>query len=492
MILFFGVLIFGALIGITDDEAYYWSNAQRPAMGYAYHPPAIAWLIGLSQAVFGKLLGIHSTLMIRIPGAVCLAITVALAMLWMERTGLARERVERGSWTLLAFAGLFGLSWMMVPDMPLLLGFTLGFLATWQICFSPQEGFRYYVALAAGLCLMFLSKYSAVLAFASSAVSILFWAPRGRWMKSCGALVAAAVLALIPIISWNATHEWGSILYQIRDRHGDAQVSWIRYGRFWLVEFLLAGPVLVACLPVFAARAMGFKSIEPAETKVYRFLMVWVIPGALIFLTQPLMADFKPHWAFIIWWPLLMTFARQPKGEAHLLVAHRWYSFIVIPLVLASCLLPIGNWIGPFFHHPFDPRLDVTNDLYGWNELQEFISTRLPFEDQGLPVIASRYQTAGHAKFALNPATLVTLLPRDVKSHDEWPTLGVSDGEGPDWPKITTPVLYVSDNRYDEPPRYPQTHCEKLPRFEKMRGGIVAKWIDLWKCVPDGSLSSPK
>ena len=46
-------LIQGACVGMTDDEAYYWVLSQKPALGYAFHPPMVAWLIALTRFVLG-------------------------------------------------------------------------------------------------------------------------------------------------------------------------------------------------------------------------------------------------------------------------------------------------------------------------------------------------------------------------------------------------------------------------------------------------------
>ena len=77
-----------------------------------------------------------------------------------------------------------------------------------------------------------------------------------------------------------------------------------------------------------------------------------------------------------------------------------------------------------------------------------------------------------------------TLLPRDLKALDEWPDLGVSDGQGPAWPRLLKPVIYVADNRYDAPPEYPGASCTLARTFEKRRWGFPAKTIFLWKCAP--------
>src|SRR3712207_6666951 len=55
-------LLHGATLGLTDDEAYYWVLAQKPAWGYAYHPPFVAWSIAASEALFKVVLGLLETL----------------------------------------------------------------------------------------------------------------------------------------------------------------------------------------------------------------------------------------------------------------------------------------------------------------------------------------------------------------------------------------------------------------------------------------------
>ena len=32
-------------LGLSDDEAYHWVLAHRPAFGYAFHPPGMAWMV---------------------------------------------------------------------------------------------------------------------------------------------------------------------------------------------------------------------------------------------------------------------------------------------------------------------------------------------------------------------------------------------------------------------------------------------------------------
>jgi len=45
-----------ALCGILEllpEEAYYWTYAKHPALGYFDHPPMVAWIVAAGTALFG-------------------------------------------------------------------------------------------------------------------------------------------------------------------------------------------------------------------------------------------------------------------------------------------------------------------------------------------------------------------------------------------------------------------------------------------------------
>lgn len=481
LLVFAVILLHGATIGLTDDEAYYWVLAQKPALGYAYHPPAVALSIALAQRLLGWLFGHHSAGLVRLPAAAYAAGLLALGMRWIRAAGGGERAWSRGGLAMVAFAGMFGLAWMMVPDLPMFFGWTLAFVATWELCFA-EKARGALLMLAFGTALAILSKYSGVLGGASALAALWIWAPRERRVRGTAALVAGGLFAAIPILWWNAHHGWASILYQIRERHGDAQLSGVRYLRFWLIELVIMGPPLF----VFGAGLVR-RFLRRQASRAELFVLVWVLPGALVFCSQPLWAEFKPHWALIVWWPLAMAMGLAwARGESGRLArAQVAYGLSLSALVLLCCHLPVGNWaLATLKGEGADPRLDVTNDLYGWSELRQFVESQGGNAGLRMPVVGSRYQTASQAAFAMGEAGRVTMLPRDLKSMDEWPEISVSEGQGPAWPKLLTPVLYVGDNRYDSGPEFPGARCSKLWTLVKKRGGYPAKTIYFWKCEP--------
>jgi 4-amino-4-deoxy-L-arabinose transferase-like glycosyltransferase len=484
--LFLGLFIHGALLGLTDDEAYYWALAQHLDWAYAYHPPMVAWLIALSQHLFGWLLGTHSSAIVRLPSAALAAGVLALALRWLALAGVPREKLTGAGLLLVSLAGIFALSWMMVPDLPLLLGWMLMFVGAWGVLNADSKPrARDLASLGFGAALALLSKYSAVLAAGSAGLSLLFWARSSRaryW--GCAVVIAGACAASVPIVIWNSHHEWASILYQIRDRHEGGSLSFTRYLRFWLIELFAAGPMLLLFAAVSGPRAWreGRQGLS-----VFSYCWLWAFPAVLVFCSQPLWADFKPHWALIGWWPLMLALAwAYGQGEwKRVARAQRAYGLTLGAFVIFACHVPVGNWALAALRGPgFDPKLDVTNDLVGWDRLESYLRQLPGNGDLSMPVVGSRYQTAGQADFALGPDAHVTMLPREVKDRDEWASLDVSRGEGPDWPALTRPVLFVADIRYDAPPVFPGARCSLLPRLEARRAGYVVKWIEVWRCEP--------
>jgi 4-amino-4-deoxy-L-arabinose transferase-like glycosyltransferase len=474
------LLLSSAFVGLTDDEAYYWVLAQKPALGYAYHPPMVAWVIAFSQILFGWIFGNASTWVVRIPSCLTIGLVFFMALKWINPS---RGNYLKPALILASFSGLIGLGWMMVPDEPLFLGWMICFYTCYKIALDDASESTYRF-LGVGIFIAMLSKFSGVFVFFSAVVSVALCGGRARLSKTIIYSTIGMVLALVPICIWNSQHEWSAILYQIRERHQDSDISFKRYLRFWLIELFAAGPVLVFYTISGFFRGLRFKS-----SVVERFVAIWIFPAAVVYCIQPLFSDFKPHWAFIVWWPGALLLAwKVSKSRVRFARTQMIYGLTIVAIVLIGLNVPIGGALISRFGHfnsDQDPRLfDVTNDLYGWRKLSSEVSL-LPKADRNLVVVGSRYQTASQAAFALGGLERATLLPRDLRSRDEWTNLDVSQTLGPEWPTLLKPILFVTDNRFDAAPEFPQAKCEKIREVTEERWGMSAKSIWIWKCISE-------
>ena len=260
----------------------------------------------------------------------------------------------------------------------------------------------------------------------------------------------------------------------------------IRFARFWLIEAILAGPFLVGFAYIL------FKRAWQGGDRIAQFAAVWAAPAALVFWLEPLISDFKPHWAFIAWLPILLALAWYEADGQFLKWARyqKIYSLPLIGLVFICCHFPLGDWVIEKTV-PTDTlkmsKLDVTNDLYGWSELPEILRSFGVNRNSGekIAVVGGWYQTASQASFALGDSEKVTLIPRDLKARDEWACPDISESCGPDWPKLLKSVIFVADQRYDSGPDFRSAKCLKLGRHEIFRGRFLAKQIDVWRCEPE-------
>ena len=459
-------------LGISDDEAYYWVLGQNPMWGYAYHPGAIGWI----SALLGP--GAHAGVF-RLFGVLVGLVILEYGYFWLKSFDLTFNETltERTSlMTLWALPGVFGAIWMMVPDVPLLLGWLLLF---WP-CFESLRSRGGATSLFFGAVLVLNSKYSGVLLIVSSAWAC--WANYHRRFRDLLPLILGLFVGVIPWFISGSEHGWGALAYQLSERHR-GEISWMRYLRFWLVQVVIVGPALIVFLVLQWKRIVGIEAPSAKEKSLIAFL----VPSALVFFIQPIFSDFKIHWALVAWLPVSFWFAhRVTKGEySKLARVQRWYALVLVGLFLMACQFPaFAVWVK-------EPKVDVTNDFYGWTEVAAFLKSDEALAESEWPVTASRYQTASQMAFALNDWKRVELVPRDQKSASEWIDHGVIEPVGPEWSKLLRPVLFVSDYRYTAGPEYLGADCTVWRHFTATRKffskSYPSRTVDLWKCLPKTS-----
>ncbi len=205
-------LALAATIGLGVDESYAFAVSRPLSLSYFDHPPLVFWLVSAARALGS------SPVVLRLPFIALFAGTTwyvaqLTATLFGARAGLYAAIV-------LNLIPVFTISsggWML-PDGPLLFGESLAAYAVARATFEPERAPRAaWVWIGVGVGISLLSKYHALLFVAG----LLLWcvtSPRGRfWLRSprtLGAIVIATMLAL-PVVVWNAQHDWASIRFQL-------------------------------------------------------------------------------------------------------------------------------------------------------------------------------------------------------------------------------------------------------------------------------------
>jgi hypothetical protein len=203
-------LIFASVIDLRTDEAYYWTWSKENVLCFLDHPPMIAWFIRFGTAIFGD-----TNLGVRFAGILAMLVTQLLLADIARRVTRDRRAVVLA--ILMPEAALYyGLLMAKVAPDVALIPFAVAMV--WALVRLSESGDgRWWLAagLFAGLAL--LSKFTAVMLLPAVAAFMLVPDWRRRWLLSPypWAAAAIAVALFLPVLIWNAGHDWASFRFQL-------------------------------------------------------------------------------------------------------------------------------------------------------------------------------------------------------------------------------------------------------------------------------------
>ncbi|HEV7275769.1 MAG TPA: glycosyltransferase family 39 protein [Devosiaceae bacterium] len=393
-------------VGPMFDEAYYWMWGQHPGLSYFDHPPLQGWLLGISDALFGRsLFGLRWLTLATLGGI------FYIFHLWAKR--LAGENWQTLFWpgiVIYLASPTFGYFTSLAFHDYLLLflclssgHFFLNFLLATHAGEKPKHRDLYVAALLLGLA--GLTKYNSV--FLGLGVFFYILAkPSLRRLLLDPHLYLAAALAIgmqAPVIIWNLANGFSSFEFHLSTRHDDNWLREINWRSFW--DFPGASAFLISpfLIPVFWRFFM--RRHETRFEEVAKGLAIWVFwlsTGTFILVS---LFDWVFWWWNLVAYILVMPFAAKHMGQRVLFYGHVVFGALVtLYMIISTVVLPLSLFHG---ESP-DPR---QTRLYGWEELRD-----------GLEAARDRYQPdfiasdgpdlASVAGFALDDPQVTALTDR--------------------------------------------------------------------------------
>ncbi len=206
-------------VPLTGDEAYYWEWAKHIALGYADHPPMVAYLIFPFDWVTAN------PLWIRLGFLGCgVVATLAAAATAQRLTG--DERAGMVTALAMTLTPMLSVGFVIAtPDGPLMAGWALCLYLTVRA--SQTHHRRDYLLLGVAIAFTLLSKMFAYALVAGIVAWGLAPARRGLWREGLGLSFAVAAILYAPFVAWNATHDWITFVFAFQQRH-QAQPSALR------------------------------------------------------------------------------------------------------------------------------------------------------------------------------------------------------------------------------------------------------------------------
>ncbi len=404
-------LLLAAVLPLVADEAYYWEWSRRLAFGYFDHPPVIAWLIASGTAIFGD-----STLGVRFLPVLCGAVAAFALADAAER--LAGASAARFAALLLAVTP-FTVSFVLAtPDAPLLAAVAMTFAALARAAdpaASARESLLAWTAAGVAIGLGMASKFTAVLVPMGATLAIVVHPTLRQHLRKPGPYVAVFVasLVMLPVLLWNANHEWIAFRFQLGHGLG-APAS----GSWWMRELELIGGQAGLATPILFVLLLAAirRNIEP-KLGAQRFLLAFTAMFCLgFFVYSATRRGVEANWPAIGWMPALILLA-SASAAARTAWERRalWLSGSLTALALAHVSVPFL---------PIPARKDPAARLRGWESLAGAVRNKGNAEAPGTRfVAAARYQEAAFIAWhdsAHQEVSAVNLLSRR-NQYDIWP-----------------------------------------------------------------------
>jgi len=390
-------LAFAAAVPLVPDEAYYWTWSRQLAGGYFDHPPVIAWLIAGGTALLGDTpLGVR--LLPNVAG------TLATAAIAWTADVLAGPRAAR--FALLAFAAMPVAAVGMIlatPDAPLLFGIAWTLCCVTHALSHPARSAtatRWWIGAGLAIGVAMASKFTAVLVPVGLSLTILVvpaLRPRlrepGPWLA-----VVVASLVMVPVLLWNASHDWIAFRFQLGHGLGSGAKESLVQRELNLVggQALLVTPILFGLLLGALVRAVREEPRRRALAGVALFCLAFFVFSAT-------RKNVEANWPAIAWVPAVVLLAAARPGD------RSTWERRALRLAAALSALLLAHVVRPLVALP--GSRDPVNQAHGWTDLATAVAQRqaslatAPSDVVGpstAPLVAAnRYQDAAMLAFHL-------------------------------------------------------------------------------------------
>ena len=418
-------LAFAAFLPLIPDEMYYWDWSRHLSAGYFDHPPMIALLIRAGTALLGIVGAGHTPLAVRF-APVLAGAGAALATAGIARR-LAGDAAARTAALVLAVMPLVaGGLVLATPDAPLLAASAATLYGVVRAVQSPSRStaaLRWWAAAGVALGLAFASKYTSILLPVALAIAALVRPSLRARLREAGPWVACllATLVFLPVLQWNATHDWISFRFQLQHGLGTpARGSPLRRELDLLGgQLALVSPVVFALLAAAVWRTLRHRTDDARFALAIVATVSWAF-----FVYSALRKSVEANWPAPSYVPAVALLAgRLPSPRA---VARWLRRGVLLSAALSGVALALIAWA---VTAPTLPRALAHAAARIGREMASWRPAATTLETAGLSagphrwIAADRYQDVAALAYALpdQPAATCLCLSGRRNQYALWP-----------------------------------------------------------------------
>jgi 4-amino-4-deoxy-L-arabinose transferase-like glycosyltransferase len=313
---------------------------------------------------------------------------------------------------------------LATPDSPLLAASAVGLYCVVRAVQAPprsRDALRWWSAAGVALGLAFASKYTSILLPVTVTAAVLLRPSLRARLREPGPYVACALATLVflPVLHWNATHDWISFRFQVQHGLGAPKGSAIKR------ELDLIGGQLGLVSPILFALMAGavWRTLRrPADDA--RFLLAVVAVGSWVFFVySATRRSVEANWPAPSYIPGVALLAALATTGAY----QRWLrrgvalATVLVGVLYLHALTPIL---------PIPARRDPLARNEGWaavaSTVRAAVDSFRPGPGHAVHVGADRYQDVSELSYHLvsDSARVVaycTCLRGRHNQYDLWP-----------------------------------------------------------------------
>jgi len=460
-------LFFAVHLRLGDDEAYYWEWGQYPDLSYLDHPPMIGWIGGLFSALFG-----NNEFGVRI-GPLLISVLFLVLVYQFVRQLYGDDALAFQAALLVTLIPLFSAgAFMLLPDAPLSL-FWLASLVIFQRLIETGNG-NLWFPLGAFWGLGMLSKYNMIALPGCIGLFLVLSGRHRYWLIRIKTWLGfgLGILFFAPVLIWNVMRGFPSFTYHLVERNRGFRFDWEPVQIYLVGQLGYLSPLVFFAALVVLWQLGRMALIERDEKALFLFAMSF--PYILVFsVAVALSPTGKPHWPAMGY---LTLFCALPWFWREKWRTGGWWKRVLQPipvLALAAAMtaLVLVQSVYPVIR--MDPRLDLTNDLYGWPETGKVVQQEYERLSRDAPtvVITRRLNMAAPLRFYTPGKIPVYSISHVNEQYDIWgrgTLAGLPRGAN---------AVYVADSRFS-PGRmegFGFSRIEALPPIDVFRGGRRVK-----------------
>lgn len=397
-------------VELSGDEAHYALYGANLDWSYFDHPPLVGWLNAIVLYFSQSNFALRVLPILMFAGANLVIYRLAIDLFPESNPWIGFISVA-----ILQSGVLFQItSLAMIPETPLLVFSLLAMLSFWKAIQNNSITQWMFVGLFFGLA--GLSKYTAV-TLVITALLFVHFSRQWKIIRMPGPWIAFLIsfALILPVLYWNAVHDWISFKYQLG--HGFHKPEWTA-GRFFitqLAQFAVYSPGIY--ILGFWALISGFRQWHHPGIKL---ILAFTLPVFILFGWGGGYEESLPHWTSLAWAGLspltahwLMINWKKPwvKTVAWL---SGFYSLILILFIHSLLFYP---WLSL----PEDKN--ILRDVYGWRDAAEKASSlkkEMAKSPGDKPVtMVNNWSLASHLAWYSYPEPLIVSDTR-VDQFDYW------------------------------------------------------------------------